>query len=53
MDEPCSALDPIATRRMEELMIELRSQYTIAIPGDITLATSACPHARCAKSRAG
>jgi len=31
MDEPCSALDPIATRRIEELMIELRSRYTIAI----------------------
>jgi phosphate transport system ATP-binding protein len=31
MDEPCSALDPIATRRIEELMVELRSQYTIAI----------------------
>ncbi len=31
MDEPCSALDPIATRRVEELMLELRSRYTIAI----------------------
>jgi phosphate transport system ATP-binding protein len=31
MDEPCSALDPIATRRIEELMIELREKYTIAI----------------------
>ena len=31
MDEPCSALDPIATRRIEDLMVELRSQYTIAI----------------------
>jgi phosphate transport system ATP-binding protein len=31
MDEPCSALDPIATRRVEELMLELRSKYTIAI----------------------
>jgi phosphate transport system ATP-binding protein len=31
MDEPCSALDPIATRRIEELMLELRSRYTIAI----------------------
>jgi phosphate transport system ATP-binding protein len=31
MDEPCSALDPIATRRIEELMIELRAKYTIAI----------------------
>jgi phosphate transport system ATP-binding protein len=31
MDEPCSALDPIATRRIEELMLELRKDYTIAI----------------------
>ena len=31
MDEPCSALDPIATRRIEELMVELKSRYTIAI----------------------
>ncbi|MEM7406869.1 MAG: phosphate ABC transporter ATP-binding protein PstB [Pseudomonadota bacterium] len=31
MDEPCSALDPIATARIEELIDELRQQYTIAI----------------------
>lgn len=31
MDEPCSALDPIATRKVEELMIELKQKYTIAI----------------------
>jgi len=31
MDEPCSALDPIATAKVEELIDELRSQYTIAI----------------------
>lgn len=31
MDEPCSALDPIATLRIEELMRELKSRYTIAI----------------------
>src|SRR5262249_16009614 len=31
MDEPCSALDPIATRRIEELMTELKARYTIAI----------------------
>ena len=31
MDEPCSALDPIATRRVEELMIELKEKYTIAL----------------------
>lgn len=31
MDEPCSALDPIATAIIEELMEELRNKYTIAI----------------------
>jgi phosphate transport system ATP-binding protein len=31
MDEPCSALDPIATRKIEELMVELKTRYTIAI----------------------
>jgi len=31
MDEPCSALDPIATRRIEELMADLKQRYTIAI----------------------
>ena len=31
MDEPCSALDPIATLKIEELMAELRSSYTIVI----------------------
>jgi phosphate transport system ATP-binding protein len=31
MDEPCSALDPMATRRIEELMQELKKKYTIAI----------------------
>ncbi len=31
MDEPCSALDPIATARIEELLIELREQFTIVI----------------------
>ena len=31
MDEPCSALDPIATARIEELIDELREQFTIAI----------------------
>jgi phosphate transport system ATP-binding protein len=31
MDEPCSALDPIATRTIEELMLELKEKYTIAI----------------------
>jgi len=31
MDEPCSALDPIATARIEELINELSKQYTIAI----------------------
>ncbi|RPG10839.1 MAG: ATP-binding cassette domain-containing protein, partial [Proteobacteria bacterium TMED72] len=31
MDEPCSALDPIATARVEELIDELRELYTIII----------------------
>jgi phosphate transport system ATP-binding protein len=31
MDEPCSALDPIATQRIEELMVELKRDYTIVI----------------------
>ncbi len=31
MDEPCSALDPIATQKIEELIYQLRSQYTIVI----------------------
>ena len=31
MDEPCSALDPIATLRIEELLQELKKNYTIVI----------------------
>jgi phosphate transport system ATP-binding protein len=31
MDEPCSALDPIATAKIEELMTELKKDYTIVI----------------------
>ncbi|HUY26289.1 MAG TPA: phosphate ABC transporter ATP-binding protein PstB [Candidatus Binataceae bacterium] len=31
MDEPCSALDPISTARIEELLLELKSRYTIVI----------------------
>ena len=31
MDEPCSALDPIATAKIEELMQEIKTQYTIVI----------------------
>jgi phosphate transport system ATP-binding protein len=31
MDEPCSALDPIATQRIEELIVELKKNYTIVI----------------------
>jgi phosphate transport system ATP-binding protein len=29
MDEPCSALDPVATRKIEELMLELKRRFTI------------------------
>ena len=31
MDEPCSALDPIATAKVEELIHDLKKQYTIVI----------------------
>ena len=31
MDEPCSALDPTATARIEELILELKNEYTIVI----------------------
>jgi phosphate transport system ATP-binding protein len=31
MDEPCSALDPIATARVEQLISELKKDYTIVI----------------------
>jgi phosphate transport system ATP-binding protein len=31
MDEPCSALDPISTARIEDLMLELKERYTIVI----------------------
>ena len=31
MDEPCSALDPIATSRIEDLIVDLKSQYTVVI----------------------
>jgi phosphate transport system ATP-binding protein len=31
LDEPCSALDPVSTARIEELLLELRTQLTIVI----------------------
>jgi phosphate transport system ATP-binding protein len=31
LDEPCSALDPIATAKVEELMLELKKDYTLVI----------------------
>ena len=31
MDEPCSALDPIATRQIEELMLQLKEQFAVAL----------------------
>lgn len=31
LDEPCSALDPISTLKIEELMVELKKEYTIVI----------------------
>ena len=41
LDEPCSALDPIATRRVEELMVELKKDYTIALVTTWAFSTSA------------
>ncbi|MDA4123599.1 MAG: phosphate ABC transporter ATP-binding protein PstB [Thaumarchaeota archaeon] len=31
MDEPCSALDPLTTAKIEDLVVELKSQYTVVI----------------------
>ena len=31
MDEPCSALDPISTRKIEDLIVSLKKEYTIVI----------------------
>ncbi|MBN1860350.1 MAG: ATP-binding cassette domain-containing protein, partial [Candidatus Thermoplasmatota archaeon] len=31
MDEPCSSLDPIATAKIEDLMLELKKKYTVII----------------------
>ena len=31
MDEPCSAIDPVATAKIEELILELKSKYTIVL----------------------
>jgi len=31
MDEPCSALDPISTLKIEELMMDLKKEYTVII----------------------
>jgi phosphate transport system ATP-binding protein len=31
MDEPCSALDPLATAKIEELILDLKRRYTIVI----------------------
>jgi phosphate transport system ATP-binding protein len=31
MDEPCSALDPISTLKIEELMLEIKKDYTVVI----------------------
>jgi phosphate transport system ATP-binding protein len=31
LDEPCSALDPIATAKIEELMMELKERYTLVV----------------------
>ena len=39
MDEPCSALDPIATAKVEDLIHSLKEQYTI-VRGDSQYAAS-------------
>jgi len=31
MDEPCSAIDPVATAKIEDLVLELKSRYTIVL----------------------
>jgi phosphate transport system ATP-binding protein len=31
MDEPCSALDPIATKKVEELILQLKNEFTIVM----------------------
>jgi phosphate transport system ATP-binding protein len=31
MDEPCSALDPLATAKIEELIVQLKNDYTVVI----------------------
>jgi phosphate transport system ATP-binding protein len=31
LDEPCSALDPVATERIEELLTELKREYTLVM----------------------
>jgi phosphate transport system ATP-binding protein len=44
MDEPCSALDPIATGKIEELMGELKRRYTIAlVTHNLQQAKRVCP----------
>ena len=43
MDEPCSALDPVATLRIEQLMQELKDEYTIVIVTHIGLAWQSSP----------
>ncbi len=46
MDEPCSALDPVATAKIEELMDELRQNYCIII------VTHSMQQAACVSQRA-
>jgi phosphate transport system ATP-binding protein len=36
LDEPCSGLDPISTRKIEEALLELKQQYTIILVTNIT-----------------
>jgi len=36
LDEPCSGLDPISTRKIEEALVELKSRYTIILVTNVT-----------------
>jgi len=46
MDEPCSALDPIATAKIEELINDLRARYTLIIVTHNMQQAARCPTAR-------
>ena len=49
MDEPCSALDPIATAKVEDLITELKKDYTIVIVTHNMQQASRCSIQNCKK----